>query len=253
MQRITAIVIARNEEDMIADCIDSVSFCDEVIVIDNNSTDNTAEIAKKMGASVFKYISSDFSDMRNFGMEKAKGDWLFYVDADERVSRELVSSMQYHVASMVDNKIGAFRVRRKNFYFGHYEWPYIEKLERFFKKEALSGWHGKLHESPKFNGKLVELDGFLLHYTHRDLSSMVKKTIEWSKTEAQLRFEANHPPMTWWRFPRVMISAFWNSYIAQEGWKAGTIGVIESLYQAFSMFITYARLWEMQQGSKKNI
>ena len=142
----------------------------------------------------------------------------------------------------------AFSLRRKNFYFGNHEWPKIEKLERLFKKEKLKGWFGKVHESPKVLGKMGELDGFLLHYTHRDLSSMLSKTLEWSRIEAQLRFDANHPKMAIWRFPRVMLVSFWNSYITQSGWRVGVVGLMESIFQAFSVFITYARLWELQNN-----
>ena len=82
---------------------------------------------------------------------------------------------------------------------------------------------------------------------------MLNKTIEWSKIEAELRFKSDHPKMTWWRFPRVMIKAFINSYITQGGWKAGATGIVEGTYQAFSIFITYARLCELQEKvMKKN-
>ena len=250
MNKITAIVIAKNEEDMIADCLDSLLFCNEVIVVDGGSTDRTVEIAKRMGAEVFVYQTDDFSEMRNFGLSKATGEWVFYVDADERATRELAHYIKYQISNIKYQDIVAFRVKRKNFYLGNCEWPYLEKIERLFRKNKLKGWQGKLHESPIIEGKIGELNGFLLHYTHRDLSSMLKKTIEWSKIEAELRFEAGHPKMTWWRFPRVMITAFFDSYIRQQGWKVGTVGLIESVYQAFSMLVTYARLWEMQQKLK---
>ncbi len=80
---------------------------------------------------------------------------------------------------------------------------------------------------------------------------MVNKTNTWSDTEAKLRLEAKHPQITWWRFPRVMTTAFVDSFFRQKGYKAGTAGIIESIYQSFSMFITYAKLWEMQEEKKK--
>lgn len=132
-----------------------------------------------------------------------------------------------------------------------YPWPKIEMLERLFRTSQLKGWHGKLHETPDVNGVVGELHAPLFHYTHRDLSSMVEKTNTWSEVEAKLRLDANHPKMTWWRFPRVMLSAFYDSYIKQKGYKAGTAGLIESIYQGFSMFITYAKLWELQTKSAK--
>lgn len=253
--KISGVVIAKNAENLVADCLESLSFCDEIIVVDAGSDDRTREVAERLGASVFEHKSQDFSKLRNFGLQKAKGEWILYVDTDERVTRELVHDIKYQVAnkqslSLRDGKykdiIAAFKVRRKNFYLGNHEWPHIEKIERLFKKTHLKGWQGEIHESPIINGKVGELEGFLLHYTHRDLESMLEKTIEWSKAEAELRLKASHPKMTWWRFPRVMAVAFFDSYIRQGGWKIGTAGLIESIYQAFSIFITYARLWELQ-------
>lgn len=247
MIKISGIIITKNAENLIADCLDSLFFCDEIVIVDSKSEDRTREIAEKMGAKVFMHNFQDFSEARNFGLEKATGEWVIYVDSDERVTKELASSIKYKVLGIGNNNFSAFRINRKNFYFGNHEWPYIEHLERLFKKNKLEGWHGELHESPSVKGEIGELDGYLFHYTHRDLSSMVKKTIEWSKIEAELRYKNGHPKMTWWRFPRVMIAAFLDSYVRQGGWKIGAVGLIESMYQSFSIFVTYARLWEMQQ------
>lgn len=254
MSKISAVVLAKNEENMIADCLDSLSFCDEIILIDTGSQDRTIEIGTRMGAKVFKHETDDFSQMRNIGLEKANGEWILYVDADERISNELQKQITYLITfSGRANKLNAYFLKRKNFYFGNHEWPYIERIERLFRKDALKGWRGKLHESPIVDGKIGELEGFLLHYTHRDLSSMLTKTIEWSEIEVELRLKADHPQMTWWRFLRVMATAFFDSYVRQKGWKAGTVGLIESIYQSFSMFITYARLWELQLKNNKKI
>lgn len=248
--KLTGVVIAKNEERKIGKCLFSLSFCDEIIVIDSGSSDDTARIAQKHHAKVIKHESGDFSELRNFALKKTSGDWVLYVDADERVSEELVSSIKYTVSSR-ENTFVAFKIRRKNFYFGKYEWPYIERLERLFRREDLIEWYGKLHESPKVKGDVGELDGFLLHYTHDDLSSMIAKTNAWSEVEARIRFEKHHPKMTWWRFPRVMMSGFWNSYITQGGWKVGTAGFVESIFQAYSMFVTYAKLWELQDEKNR--
>jgi glycosyltransferase involved in cell wall biosynthesis len=247
--KLTVAIIAKNEEEVIEECLKTLSFCDQIVLIDNDSIDRTKEIAKKFKADIYSTKTDDFARLRNLGLEKAKGDWILYVDADERLSEELASSIKYHVSSR-DQKYSAFKVKRKNFYYGDHEWPKIEHLERLFEKKHLEAWRGELHESPVYTGETGELDGFLFHYTHRNLSQMVKKTIEWSKIEAKLRFDAHHPKMTWWRFPRVMFFGFYDSYVRQSGWKAGTVGIVESMYQAFSMFVTYARLWELQQGFK---
>jgi glycosyltransferase involved in cell wall biosynthesis len=247
MISISGIVITKNAEEIIADCLDSLSFCEEIIVIDSKSEDRTGEIAEKMGAKVFEHNFQDFSEARNFGLEKASGEWIVYIDSDERVTEELASEIK---SKTLLGNFSAFRIKRKNFYFGNHEWPCIEHLERVFKKDRLGGWYGKLHESPKIKGEIGELEGYLLHYTHRDLRSMLEKTIQWSKVEAELRYAGNHSKMTWWRFPRVMLTAFFDSYIRQGGWKIGSVGLIESVYQSFSIFITYARLWEMQEKKR---
>lgn len=246
MKQLGVIIIAKNEENLIADCIESVKFADEIIVIDNSSTDRTREVAEHFGARVINFKSDDFSILRSVGLRSAKTKWVLYIDADERVTESLREDILSQL-SISRVSYSAYSLQRKNFYFGNNEWPYIEKIERLFRKEKLKRWEGKLHESPVVEGEKGDLKGFLNHYTHRDLSSMVQKTLVWSKVEANLRFKANHPQMSLWRFPRVMLTAFYDSYIRQKGYKVGTIGIIESTYQAYSMFLTYARLWELQQ------
>lgn len=269
MSKISAIILTKNSENLIADCVESVKFCDEIVIIDDNSSDRTVELATRLGARVETLSSKhlgggrlersgshdspeveiDFAEKRNLGHKIAKNKWILYIDSDERVSKELKESI-LEVVNDRQPEYPAYKILRKNYYFGNHEWPYIEKPERLFNKTALLEWRGKLHETPVIKGKFGELNGFLLHYTHTDLSSMVNKTIAWSKIEAELRLKAQHPPVVWWRFPRVMLTAFYDSYIRKKGYKAGTAGLIESIYQSFSIFLTYARLWEMQQ--KKN-
>jgi (heptosyl)LPS beta-1,4-glucosyltransferase len=246
MIKLSVIIIAKNAENLIVDCIESVAFSDEIVVVDNHSTDRTVDIAKRHKAQVISTDTNDFAKQRNMGLKKAKGKWVLYIDTDERVTPELAASIKL----IIENKdsLAGYRITRQNFYFGNQPWPQQEKLERLFQKSKLQEWYGQLHETARVNGEIGNLEGLLLHYTHRDLTSMLSKTIEWSKIEAQLRFDAGHPQMTWWRFPRVMVTAFYGSFIKQKGYKAGAVGVIESMYQAFSMFITYARLWEMQQN-----
>src|SRR3989344_4898447 len=130
MTQLTGIIIARNEEERIADCIDSISFCDELIVVDNGSSDRTAQIAERMGAKIVACKTFDFSQVRSYGLNKAKGTWILYVDADERVSKELAENIK---AVIVEGyKSGAssvYKLQRKNFYFGSSkknEWPYVE-------------------------------------------------------------------------------------------------------------------------------
>jgi len=241
--KLSAVIITKNEEKNIAKCFEKLNFADEIIVVDNESKDKTAQIAKKLGAKVFTVGGLDFSYLRNIGREKAKSEWILYVDADEEVTK----SLALEIKKVIDKneKFSAYTIPRKNYFFGK-SWPGYEKMVRLIKRDSLLGWCGSLHESPIVIGKIGSLKSPILHFTHNDLSLMINKTNEWSEIEANLRYKNNHPKITWWRFFSVMFFAFWNSFVKNGGWKMGTTGLIESIYQSFSVFITYAKLWEKQ-------
>ncbi len=246
---LSVIILARNEEARIARCVRSLSFADEILVFDNGSDDRTAEIAKKHGAVVHALQSSDFSKLRNSTVTYAKGSWILYVDADEWVSAELAENIRRILIPETMEHPVAYELYRKNYYLGQ-PWPTGEWMLRLFLRSSMGLWKGELHETPTTHGEVGRLKGILFHDTHRTLEEMVKKTNEWSETEAALRLAASHPPITWWRLMRVMITGFTDSFFRKCGYRAGTMGWIESIYQGFSMFITYAKLWEMQTNGK---
>lgn len=247
--KISAIIITRNEEERIAKCLSSLAWTDEIIVVDNGSTDTTREVAKQHGATIISAGDvCDFAKLRNIGKENAHGEWLLYIDADEVVTPQLAKEIKEAV-SRQQSAISGYVIKRKNYYLSH-EWPGVECILRLMRKDALKEWYGELHESPRVQGEAGTLHAPLLHDTHRTLEEMVTKTNEWSRVEAQLRFDVGHPSVVWWRLIRVMLTAFFDSFIKQGGWRAGAVGWIESIYQAFSIFITYAKLWELQQSNK---
>jgi len=241
--KLSAIIIAKNEDQRIAKCLKSVAFCDERIVVDNGSKDKTIEIAKRLGAKIFEAKGQDFASVREVGLREAAGKWVLYVDADE----EIGDALQMEIKKVIQNTEPSVYFIKRDTYFLNHHWPYKDIVERLFVKRALKGWHGKLHETPVYSGTSGILKHPMIHRTHRTLEEMVEKTNGWSEIEAKLRLEAHHPPVVWWRLFRVMITGFTRSYLDQRGWQAGTVGFIESIYQAFSMFVTYAKLWELQQ------
>ncbi|OGG01348.1 hypothetical protein A2Z33_02965 [Candidatus Gottesmanbacteria bacterium RBG_16_52_11] len=243
---LSAVVIARNEARRIGGCLRRLSFADEMIVLDNGSADRTAVIAGKSGARVILHPSGDFSDLRNVALAACRGNWVLYVDADEEVTDSLRDEI-IKVTTDSSNPIAAYALKRRNYYLGHL-WPKEESILRLFRKDALAGWYGPVHESAKVTGSTSQLNSPLIHRTHRNLSDMVQKTNRWSEIEAELRFAAGHPRVSWWRIFRVMATGFWDYFVRQGGYRAGATGLIESIYQAFSYFITYAKLWEKQQA-----
>lgn len=255
---LSIIIIAKNEEGMIKTCLESVKWADEIIVIDNGSTDKTADIAIESGARVVKLESdgfsktrnepkvSSFAALRNRGMEEAKGEWVLYVDADERVSAELKAE----IFQLIKSEKSAFAVSRKNIIFGEKVsyGPYKNDwVIRLFKKDKFETWVGKVHEYGKFKGGLGYTRNSLLHLTHRNLDHFILKALEWSKIDASLRLESGHPKMTKWRFIRILITQTYEELLKRKGLFGGTVGIIDSVLQVFSFHMTYVRLWELQQ------
>lgn len=247
---ISVLIISKNAEGTIVDCIESVkTLADEIIVVDD-SEDKTSELAEKLGAKVVRNKFKNFADQRSLAASLAANKWIFYIDSDERATGEFINEARLKTREAeINSDVAGFYVRRKTYYLGR-DWRFSDRVERIFRKDKLKGWHGVVHETPEVEGRLETIKEPILHYTHRNLEQMVNKTNDWSEYEAELRLKANHPKMNVFRFARVMITGFLRSYINEKGYRNGTAGIIEAIYQAFSMFITYAKLWEKQQ--KKN-
>src|SRR5579862_8388057 len=165
---ISAVILTKNEEKNIEACLDSVSWCDEKIVIDDHSTDKTVELAKKKGAKVFNRImANNFSDQRNFGLEKAQGDWILFIDADERVSSPLWYEIMQHTSESRGDYNGYY-IKRQDTIWGkilkHGEVGNIVILR--LAKKGVGKWEGKVHEVWKVQGKTQLLKNSLDHYPH---------------------------------------------------------------------------------------
>lgn len=146
---ISAVVIAKNEEKKIKDCLASLSWVDEVVVINNNSTDKTANIAEKFGARVVNLTQGSYSELRNKGLEVAKHDWILYIDADERATPDLKNEITSLIQKIQKNKDKRsrtyFAVPRRNIIFGkemsHGGW-WPDYVKRLYLKKFLKGWQG---------------------------------------------------------------------------------------------------------------
>lgn len=252
--KISAIVITKNEEKMIGDCLNSLSFADEIILVDTGNTDKTNDIAKKDKARIIKFNGKgSFADWRNKGLKMAKGDWIIYLDADERVTKELQKEI---LDELPDTKFNAFAIARRNFIFGKefkHSGQYPDYQKRVFRKSTFRKWSGDIHEEPSYEGDAVigHLQNPMLHLKNMTLSQMVEKTNKWSEIEAKLMFDAKHPPMTTPRFFSAMAREFWKRMIIEMAFLDGALGIIYAIYQVFSKFTSYAKLYEMQIGKKQ--
>jgi len=257
---LSVIIVAKDEEGIIGECLESVKWADEIIVLDTGSVDKTMAIADKFGAKVFKYLKDkevDYSAWRNYALQSAQGQWLLYLDADERITPLLRKEIEEKVKK--DNDFAAYAIPRRNIRLGKEMkfggwWP--DYVLRLIKKDKLISWQGKLHEQPEIKGQIGKLTEPMAHFSHRgSFEHKLANTIAWSGLEAQMLFEAGHPPMSLKRFVGAMAREFYLRMIKYQAWRDGTEGILEAIYQVFSVFITYARLWEIQEQkeSRKNI
>jgi len=255
VNKISAIVIAKNEEEKIEACLDSLRWADELILVDTGSNDRTIDIAKKKGCNIYHYQKGSYSAWRNYGRDKSKYDYLLYLDSDERVDSYLREEIEKKLENWPAN-VACYGIPRKNIVFGktlmHGGW-YPDYVVRLFKKDKLVKWAGDLHEQPDYKGNLEYLNSPIIHYKENSLSEMVQKTNKWSEIEADLMFKADHPPMNLLRFCSACFREFYFRFIKNLAFLDGGEGIIFGIYQIYSRFISYAKLWELQiKSDKKN-
>lgn len=251
MASISAIVITLNEEKLLPNCLHTLAWADEVIVVDNGSTDKTIAIARQNKAIIVRQPEADFSQLRNQGAKVARSDWLFYVDADERVTPRLKKEILTTINQ--NPQPAAYQIPRYNYQLGklmlHGGW-YPDYQTRLIRQSALKSWQGKLHEFPLIAGYTGKLKQPLIHLTHRDLDQMLIKTRQYVTLEAELMLENNHPPVKVKHLFAAFLSEFFHRALRQSGWRDGLAGWLEVFYQAFNRLLIMMKLAELQQKPK---
>jgi len=258
-KNISIIILAGNEEKMIVDCLKTCNWVDEIILVAANSSDQTVLLAQKTIPNIKIVKTTDeynknFSKWRNLGFKAVTKQWLLYIDADERITTKLKNKIIKAINSKA--KYTNYAIPRANYFLGQrvkYGGTYPDYVKRLYKKDNFGGYKGVLHEEPIVSGELGYLTSDLLHYTHRDLTSMINKTLAWSDTEAQALFKSGHPPVVWWRFVRMMLTKLSQRLIKQQMWRDGQVGWISAIFESYNTFLIYARLWELQQKQNQKI
>lgn len=238
---LTIALLSHNAETTIEAALKSADFVEHILVIDNHSTDKTIDIALKFTDRIITTNEQSFAEKRNLALETLKTDWIFYLDTDEEITPELQKELIETVSS---DQVGVYSVRRENYFLGRRMDP--DWVERLFHRQMISGWFGKVHESPDIKGEVVQLEFPLFHTSHTDITSMLKKTNSWSEIEADLLMESKHPPIAWWRLIRVAVSTFWTQITRRRLWKYGREGWFEAYFQAINSLVVYTKLWEKQ-------
>lgn len=248
---ITAVVITKNEEKMIVNCLACLSWCEQIIVVDSGSDDHTVELAEQQNAQIIRASTSSsqslsFADLRNSVLPKLKTDWVVYIDTDERVSPTLSQEILVNIETSPAN---ALAIHRENMMYGqvftHGGWD--EWVTRVFRVSTFEKWIGDIHESPTFTGDIARLHTSLLHLTHRNTVDGLNKTISWTPIEAKLLAEANVPPVTVWTLLRKGTMEFLRRAFFKKGYQDGQAGLIEAVVQGINRILVYIQVWELQQ------
>ena len=253
---ITATIITLNEAEHIQPACESVNWADEIIVVDSGSTDGTREIATACGARVIENAWPGFAAQKQFAADQAANEWIFSLDADERVSDELRASIM--ALRDLDSRALAdgYLIARRAFYMGRWirggGW-YPNRQLRLYKKTR-GHWEGlHIHESVKMNqnARVVELPGDILHYTESDPAKHHRMIGErYAPLGARQMFEQGKRTS---RFKIAIIgpATFVRNYILKGGFRDGIVGFSLARFAAHNAFLKYLMLWELQNGAKK--
>ncbi len=244
--KISVLILVKNEEEIIEDCLKRLNFADEIIILDQESSDKSVEIAKKYTNKIFETKIENFAKNRSKLKDLAANEWILYLDVDERLNEEVVSEINEVIK---EDKFSCFYIPRKNYVLGkrikHGGW-WPDFAPRLFKKSDLKEWQGEIHESPVFSGKHTYLKNALDHYTARNVSLMLNKSIKWAKIEAELYHQSKNPKITILKVLKASVIEFVTRYIIKKAFLDGTIGLIESIFQALHKAMIFIYLWEIQ-------
>lgn len=246
MATLSVIVITKNEEHNITDCLESVKWADELIVVDDNSEDKTVEIARRFTGRVYVKPWEGFAAAKNFGLQQCTGDWVLWLDADERVSIELRKLVQAVLNQGVTGFVG-YEVSRKAFFLGkwikHCGW-YPGYVLRLFRRESGHWSDKKVHEHLDLEGKVGRLNADLLHYTDPNLWHYFDKFNRYTTLAAEDLVAKG----SGFRLSQVTLRPAWfffRMYILKMGFLDGVHGFILCVLSSCYVFTKYAKLWEL--------
>lgn len=249
---LSVIIITKNEEAHIADCIASVSFADEIIMLDSGSTDNTREIARELGVRV--ELNPDwpgFGPQKNRVLEMARCDWVLSIDADERVTPELAQEIQQIVhSSTVERE--AYRIARLSWFGERWVrhcgwWP--DYVLRFFKRGTARFTEAAVHEKVVSKAEPGTLKGHFLHYPYASMEALIDKVNRYSSAAAQMMFEKGRTTSV----PGIAGHAIWTFvriYLIRRGFLDGKEGLVLAVTAAAGSFFRYSKLRYLQSGRR---
>jgi len=245
MQTLTAIIPTFNEENYIEDCLRSVAFADQVIVIDSYSTDATVTIAKKYQCEILQRQFDNFSNQKNEAIKAAKSDWVLFVDADERVTEKL----KLEVKSTINHpKHDAYKIKFPHFYMNRFLYHTENKVIRLVKNHAIH-FEGEVHEKLIHPGTVGLLQNFMIHYTYKGLFHYIKKKDSYAWFQAKMAKDKNKKTSYFLLFFKPFYR-FFHTYIIRKGFLDGIPGLAVATIDAYGVFSRYVKMLLIERGLK---
>lgn len=248
---VAVVIITKNEEYNIKECLESVLWADEFIVVDAQSHDRTVEIARQYTDKVFVRPWPGFGAQKNFGMAQATSEWILILDADERISPELQVEIQARVTRWSPGEPVAYRMPRRNYFYGRWaRWggQYPDWQIQLFRKEAAQYNDVLVHENLLVDGAIGSLDGHLDHYTERRIDDHFKKFSLYTTLAAQEK-RKSRKVVYWHDLALRPLVIFFKVYVLKQGFRDGLQGLILGVFASMYTFVKYAKLWELTTSS----
>lgn len=240
---LTGVILAKNEEERIGKAIDSLNICDEILVIDDYSSDNTVQIAKKHGAKVIKRrLNKDFANQRNFAMGESRGEWILFVDADEKVSEKLAKEITSVVSKKDD--IAAFYIKRRDIWWGRklmFGEGGTMTLIRLVKKNT-GKWVGRIHERFETSGSTAVLKNHLLHHPHPTVTEFLREINEYSTIRADELYNKGKK-VGLFEIVSFPLGKFILNYFLKLGFLDGPAGFVYAFFMSFHSFLVRTKLY----------
>lgn len=248
---LTVIIAAKNEGHQIRECVDSVSFADEILVLDSASTDDTAEQARSAGAIVHLTDWPGYGPQQQRGIELARNDWVLSLDADERVT----SALQQEIRSTLSNaKLNGYRIPRHSSFCGtfieHSGWRPDYTL-RLARRQHAGFTDHFLHAHMTVDGSVGQLKNPIIHYSYINMDDVLEKLNRYSKG-ASLDLQTRGGTSTLWK---AILKGFWSfirTYFLKQGFRDGRIGLVLAIYNSQTTYYKYLRLWMHSQMNLKS-
>lgn len=249
MPRLSAIIIAKDEARNIGECLDSIAFCDERVVVDGGSTDATGQIAESKGARVVTRDFAGFGEQKNFGLSLAQGEWVLSIDADERVTPALAAEIK---AALAAAQADAYEMPRLSTFCGrpmrHSGW-WPDHVLRLFRRERACFSDDLVHERLICDGTVARLSQPLLHHPVLRLEDALSRMDRYSTAGAEMLVKSGKR-VWFWSGPLHGAWAFFRTYVLRAGFLDGREGFLLAVANAEGTYYRYMKAWLARAGQR---